>query len=100
MNWERKGQIQPAHGCCGKPRGGGRAGGGAGLGWAGRGGRPAAARGSGLGLAAPLRTDGLGGITVSSRKAEFCLANNDGELEKRVSDFGAASFTSSSRYFI
>lgn len=79
---------------------GGRAGGGAGLGWAGRGGRPAAARGSGLGLAAPLRTDGLGGITVSSRKAEFCLANNDGELEKRVSDFGAASFTSSSRYFI
>lgn len=101
MNWERKGQIQPAHGCCGKPRGGGRA---AGLGWAGLGeaGAPRrlGARGSGLGLAAPLRTDGLGGITVSSRKAEFCLANNDGELEKRVSDFGAASFTSSSRYFI
>ena len=46
---------------------GGRAGGGAGLGWAGRGGR-LGARGSGLGLAAPLRTDGLGGITVSARK--------------------------------
>lgn len=35
---------------------GGRAGGGAGLGWAGRGGRPAAARGSGLGARAGSST--------------------------------------------
>lgn len=74
---------------------GGRA---AGLGWAGRGGRPAAARGSGWKL--HCGPTAWGESQCRPERAEFCLANNDGELEKRVSDFGAASFTSSSRYFI
>lgn len=98
MNWERKGQIQPAHGCCGKPRGGGRA---AGLGWAGlgeAGGSGLGARGSGWQL--HCGQTAWGESQCRPERAEFCLANNDGELEKRVSDFGAASFTSSSRYFI
>lgn len=65
-------------------------------GCAGLGGRPAAVRGCQLQCGRTM----WGESRRRPERAEFCPVTNDAEIENRARDFGAASFTSSSRYFI